>query len=237
MKLLLLPLILLMFVQVKAQDCKNTFTSYAKGASFEMTHYDAKNTAKGKNTSTVTDVKNTAGGKTISLHSVPSDGSNKNQEGTDITIACEGSTIKLDFAGAISSANALAGKGNFEMKFDKTDIEFPANPTVGQTVADDKIVMSVVDKSSGTSMGNNTISFKNRKVVGKQSVTTPAGTFDCFKMTSDMSMEMSMMGRTMPARVMKSESYFCSSVGMVKAITYDENQNVTSSSVLTKVSK
>ena len=237
MKLLLAPLAFLIFIQANGQDCKTMFTSYVKGASFETTHYDASNTVKGKNISTVTDLQNTTGGKIISLHAVSSDASNKKLGETDISIACEGNTVRLDFAGALSHVNSMAGRGNLDMKFDKTDIEFPANPVIGQTIPDDKIVMSIVDKSSGTTMGTNTINFKNRKVVSKESVTTSAGTFECFKITSDMSMEMNMMGNAMPPRVHKSESYVSSSVGIAKAVAYDEAGKITFTSLLTKVNK
>jgi len=237
MKSLLAPIALLFFLQANAQDCNTMFTSYIKGASFETTHYDATNAVKGKNTSTVTDVKNTSDGKIISLHAASVDNNNKKIGETDITIVCEGNTVKLDFAGAMAHANPMAGKGNFDMKFDKTDIEFPAKPVVGQTIPDDKIVMNIINKSSATVIGTNTINFKNRKVVSKESVTTPAGTFECYKISSDVSMEMNMMGNALPPRVHKSESYVSSSVGIVKAIIYDETGKVTMTSLLTKVNK
>ena len=237
MKQLFLPVAaLLIFTVAQAQDCKNSLTSYTKGAVFTMTHYDAQNVEKSKNTSTVTDVKTTAGGKIITLHTTSSDGNDKKAE-SDISLDCEGSTLKLDFAGAITNANSMAGRGNMEMKFDKTHMEFPINAKPGQTLPDDKMVMTVLDKNSGTSMGASTFNFKNRKVVGKESITTPAGTFDCYKITTDVSMEMNMMGRAMPGRTMKSESYYSSSVGMVKSVIYDDKGNVSSSTVLTKVSK
>src|SRR6185312_12939243 len=149
MKILFVPLAsLLFFTQVIAQDCNNSFTAYTKGASFETTRYDAKNAEKGKSTSTVTDVKNAATGKIITLHTVTSDGGDKKAD-ADITMSCEGSTVKLDFAGAITSGNAMAGRGNMEMKFDKTYIEFPVNAKPGQVLPDDKMVMTLTDKSSG----------------------------------------------------------------------------------------
>jgi len=236
MKTLFIPLAsVLIFTHVTAQDCKSTFTSYTKGASFETTRYDAKNTEKGKSTSTVTDVKNTADGKIITLHTIISDGSDKNE--TDVTMSCEGSTVKLDFSAVLKAASAMLGKGNYEAKFDKTYIEFPVNTKPGQTIPDDKMVTTIVDKASGTSLGTNTANFTNRKVVSKESVTTPAGTFDCYKVTTDMSTEMSMMGRTMPGQTMKIESYYSPSVGIVKSVTYNGQGNIVNTTVLTKVSK
>ena len=62
------------------------------------------------------------------------------------------------------------------------------------------------------------ISITNRKIVGKESVTTPAGTFECDKITSDLTVETKMaIGFTLSfstvewlapkVAVVKSESY------------------------------
>jgi hypothetical protein len=63
-----------------------------------------------------------------------------------------------------------------------------------------------------------TVTITDRKVVGKESVTTPAGTFDCFKITSNstiktktvvgITMEFSAIEWLAPkAAIVKSESY------------------------------
>jgi hypothetical protein len=78
---------------------------------------------------------------------------------------------------------------NMEMKFTYDNIEYPTKYSVG-----DKLKEASV-KGTGKS-GPMAISFnmliKNRTVAGQEKLTIPAGTYDAFKINSDMHMEMVM---------------------------------------------
>ena len=69
-----------------------------------------------------------------------------------------------------------------EMKFTSKDIVFPAKLSVGQTLPD----ASLHGEGSNGPMMTTDMTITNRKVMSKETITVPAGTFDTYKVTSDM---------------------------------------------------
>ncbi len=92
---------------------------------------------------------------------------------------------------------------------------YPENLSVGQ-VLEYSYSMKVMGMKT-TTEGKNT-------VVARESVTTPAGTFDCFKIESEMSSK-AMLQTTR----MKTISWLAEGVGTVKSETYDNRDRLQSS--------
>ena len=69
----------------------------------------------------------------------------------------------------------------------------------------------------------------NRKVEGKESVTTPAGTFECYKISYDMFSKMSIMKMNF-----KNIEYLSENSGVVRTESYRSNGSLMSYTVLTK---
>ena len=101
---------------------------------------------------------------------------------------CKGNVLSLD-AKSLVSQEQLKSLENFQMKFTSDDIEYPAKLTVGDKLKDASL------KGEGSSgplaMTMNMLIF-NRKVESQEKLTIPAGTFDAYKVTSDMTMETQM---------------------------------------------
>ena len=72
---------------------------------------------------------------------------------------------------------------------------------------------------------------KNRKVEKKESITTPAGTFVCYKVTYDMDMKVLMR------RSMKTAEWLAPGVGVVKTETYNQKGELEGYTELTKFVK
>ena len=72
---------------------------------------------------------------------------------------------------------------SFDMKFTSKDIVYPSNLSVGQTLPDGSLHG---EGAAGPMSVTTDMTMTNRKVVGKETLTVPAGTFDTFKITSDM---------------------------------------------------
>ena len=71
------------------------------------------------------------------------------------------------------------------------------------------------------------IRVKDRKVMAEESISSDAGTFDAFKVSSIT--EIKMMG----TREMKNVEWIAKNVGMVRSETYDKNGKLKYYSVLT----
>ncbi|HLW32629.1 MAG TPA: hypothetical protein VKX40_10240, partial [Aequorivita sp.] len=75
-----------------------------------------------------------------------------------------------------------------------------------------------------------TIDQKNRKVTGKEKMTTPAGTFDCYVITYDTEVKMGINQTT------SSKQWVSEGVGMVKQVDSQKGK-ITNTTMLTAISK
>jgi len=70
---------------------------------------------------------------------------------------------------------------------------------------------------------------KNREVIGKETITTPAGIFDCYVISYNIDLNTNMgMSQSNSAK-----QWIAEGVGMVKQEDYNKKGEITSSSLLT----
>lgn len=190
------------------QDNCDIYYPMKEGAKFQITHYGAsKKKASSVVNYAVTDVKKTAKGTTSTLKmSVDSDGKNAIPE-QEIDVTCSGNKLSIDFE-SLLNPELLSQYGQFDYEITGSNLEWPSDLSVGKTLPDAEMNMNI--SVSGMDMAITT-KIKNRKVIGKEKVTTPAGTFDCYVMTYDTSV--SAMGMNTD---MSSKQWFAKGVGMVK---------------------
>jgi hypothetical protein len=113
---------------------------------------------------------------------------------------------------------------DMEVEMSGTDLLYPNNISTGQSLPDADVQMTV--KMPPLNMNMN-VNFLNRKVEGNESVTTPAGTFDCYVITYDSESKMGFK-MTNSNKLWLSEGY-----GMIKSETYNKKGNLIAKSVLT----
>jgi len=106
---------------------------------------------------------------------------------------------------------------------------FPSDLSVGDELPDASITVSI--KSSGVNMFTMTVWITNRKVEAREEMTTPAGTFDCFKMSYDIETKMMVKVQS------KAVQWFTEDVGMVKSESYNKNGKLVGYSLLTDLQK
>ncbi len=116
-----------------------------------------------------------------------------------------------------------------EMDITGTDVELPNQLSVGQDLKDANV--NVKMKMSGMNM-NIDVNTIDRKVIGKESVTTAAGTFDCFVITAKTKSKMMMANQEMSDKLWLSEG-----VGMIKQETYNKNGKLLSRMELSQFAK
>ncbi len=79
---------------------------------------------------------------------------------------------------------------------------------------------------------NMNVIIENRKVEAKETITTPAGTFECYKISSEISSKVAFVNQKF-----KSVDWFAKGVGMVRTETYDKKGKLESYALLTKFEK
>jgi hypothetical protein len=225
-KVSLFVVIIFSLLQItSAQDCSQSFYALKEGTKLMMTNFSDK----GKITST---------SETL-IKTVKADGANyyataevtlKNDKGKvlseakNYTVKCENGTIKLDISSMMMSDFAAQMK-NMEVSISGNGIDIPQTLTEGMALSDGTTEMKL--GSNGMNFMTMKFDIKNRKVEKKESLTTPAGTFACYKITYDMDM------KVMFKRTIKVTQWLAPGVGLVKSETYNQKGELEGYSELT----
>lgn len=213
---------------LSAQDNCSKYYPLEEGASFQYTMYDKKGKADGTTEYKITDVSNSGGDTNATMHMEFMDKKGKEVFTSDYTFTCTGNGIKIDY-NSIMPQSMLEQFKDMEYDITGTDIELPNDLSVGQSLNDANVSMSISMAGMKMDMEVNMV---ERKVEKKESITTPAGTFDCF-VISEVT-ESKTMGATQsfPSRLWLAEG-----IGMVKQETYKKGGSLMSSVELTKLDK
>ena len=220
----------LCIMAIKAQDNCSTYYPMAEGTSYTYNLYNKKNKLEGTTAYTVTNVNNNGGNTSATMKMRFEDAKGKNAFESDYTMTCAGDGIKIDFKSLFPSQMQQQYEAmNLEMDITGTDIEIPNTLSVGQELADANINVNMSMSGMNMKIEVNTT---DRTVVGEESVTTPAGTFDCFVISANTASKMMMANHEMSDKIWLSKG-----VGIVKQETYSKNGKLESRMELETLSK
>jgi hypothetical protein len=223
----ILPLILALFILSSAidfpkADCESYFAS-KPGTVLDLIEYNNKQQETGRTNYTV----KSHSGQTTTIHVLTIDSKGKQLVNTDYTVTCDGNEIVADQKKIVASTIAANMKDpNVRTEVRGENTRTPVTLAVGQELPGNEIDIDV--KSSGINM---TIKVKttNRKVAGQETITVPAGTFDCLVVTADTETIALVPKKT------KSKSWMAKGIGLVKMETYDKKGKLEKVQVLTSV--
>ena len=213
---------------IAAQDNCSAFYPMNEGVSMEYTNYNKKGKVEGVSTYKVTEANHTGDTTTATMSINLKDNKGKDIYSTSYNLTCTGNMVTLDYESLLPT-EMMEQYGDMDIEISGNDIEIPNELSVGQNLKDANVAMKI--SMSGINM-NMTVDMTNRKVEKKESVTTSAGTYDCFVLYSENRSKMMMANQVYPSRVWLAEG-----IGMVKQETYKKNGDVMSSTMLTAQSK
>ena len=228
-RLTITTLLSIFFIQLGLSQANcSKYYPMIEGASFKYTNYDKKGKSDGTASYQVTNVSTSGENTSATMAMELDDKKGKEIYKTDYKFTCTGNMVNVDYKSLIP-ASMLEQYKDMEMDISGTDLELPNNLSVGQQLSDANITMKL--SMSGITM-NTTIDLVNRSVEKKESVTTPAGTFDCYVIYTDNNVKAMMVKQAFPSRV-----WFSEGVGMIKQESYNKNGKLMGSTVLTTYSK
>lgn len=205
----------------------NEYYQIENGSEWEMETYNAKGKLATRNQQKVTSFDKTSTGFKANINAIAYNEKGKELTKGDIEMECENGTLLMDMRRFISE-DQLKAFGNFQMKVEGNALELPSKLSIGQTLKDGTLIISTVDSPMPMKM---TVDIVDRKVVAKESITTPAGTFECYKISSTMNMQ-NKVGITMNFTFSTLE-WVAPKVGFVKSETY-KKEKLEGYTVLTK---
>lgn len=212
-KQILWTCVLFMFTTLfaKAQDKSVFYFPDRPGAVVELTSYNAKGKVTGTIKHTVVDVKNTSDGRVLTVNVDTHNAKGKEVSSGSYTLRSKDGVFYYNLRNMLDP-RVMANFKNAKMEVEGVDMAFPERMTVGQSIPDAKITMHLT--LEGMAMPSISISTTNCKVVGQEDITTPAGTFKCYKVTYDCMID------TVLDTEMKVVAWMAKGVGNVLSETY-----------------
>lgn len=164
-----------------AQECSK-FLFLQKDKTIEMTIYNKKGEPNGKQVYQVSDVSTSGGTTTGKLASEMFDKKGKSIAKSNSSVQCNGGVFSIDMRMMLPQQQAeQADNGETQVTGQSNYIEYPSGMKVGDQLKDGSFAMDI--KRGGMTQNLN-MQITERKVLAQEPVTTPAGTWDCFKISA-----------------------------------------------------
>lgn len=214
----------------QSNDTKNCngYFAHKAGTKMDMTVYDKKDKVTQILKYQVTNNTSTSTGTIITFANQVCDKNGKQiVEGT-YNVECKSEQVYIDVNDITSNMTPIA---DAEVTITGDKLAYPLDLTTGQKLKDiDYQIKQTM--SGGMALMNLTVSLTNRKVEGFETVTTPAGTFECVKVSYESDIK---------AGFVKKKSscveYLAKGVGLVKLEIFNKKGKKETSQLLTKLER
>ena len=199
----------------KIDDNCRAYFPMEKGSTFEITHFSAKDKKMSKVAYEVLDKIESGSSVTSTIKMTSFD--KKDQKGMDgeFQVKCENGIFKMDMRSVMSGAQMqqFEGMEDMDIEVNSEDLELPSNMNIGDKLKDGSLTITV--SGGAMTMFNSTTDITNRKVEAIETVTTSAGTFECYVISSNINSKMGFVKMQLT-----SKDWIAEGVGMVRQESY-----------------
>lgn len=214
----------LLIICALPQDCTFYYPE-KKGAVLEYKSYDHKDNLTGTTRSQVKDFVKNGNNLSAVIETEAFDKKGKPLGTNEFTVKCENGIFYIDMKNFMNPQTMEAYK-DMEVSVKSDNLLMPSNMKVGDKLNDGSLVITV--SNAGMKIMTMTTTITNRKVDAKEKITTPAGTFECYKISYDMTTKMMMTIK------LNAVEWYAKDVGMVKSESYKDGK-LSGSTVLTSI--
>jgi hypothetical protein len=209
----------------------NSFFPLKENVRYEYEIYDRKEKLATKMTHTFKNIQGSGDNMSATMTQELYDAKKGDKIATsDLDWKCENGILHFD----MKSMNLMMDEtqqmnmGEAGMSVDVTgdQLDLPSDLSVGQKLKD--VSYTIKMTMAAMTLMNRTYHVKDRKVEAQENLTTPAGSFDCYKVTFTTTND---KGRG----EMKSAIWYAKDAGLVKSENYDDNGKLAGRQILTKV--
>lgn len=227
-KLLLTAMAVVVLMQFSvAQNCSQ-FINAVNGKKLVYANLDAKSKGQGKINYTTTKKDES----TVTVHTEIEDKNGQAAGNSDSEIKCNGDAISIDMKSFIPPGS-VKQFSKMQMQGDGKYLVYPLNLKTGQTLEDGSV--NIIINNDGHQMGNIQMDITNRKVEQQETASTPAGNFDCFRISYDAMIKIKMMGIGFPVHMHVIEWFSLKLARQVKSETYSKNGKLVGSMQLESI--
>lgn len=225
--LLLTGVFLLGIGSLFSQECI-FYSPVEKGTVLKYSNYDKKDKLTGTSTQTVIDNYVEEGTQVVKLRIEYQDVEMDSAFVSELEMKCKNGKYFLDMKSYIGES-MLTLYSDMETTFEVENMTIPAELKVGETLDNGKVTLTI--SSNGMKIMTISVNISNRKVEAKEEITTLAGTFECYKISYDISTKMVITIKASAAE------WYTKNVGVIRSESYNRKGKLVDYSVLTEFQK
>lgn len=223
-KTLALIFILSMPLKSLAQSDCNPYLLLDEGRKWTTANYNAKDKYQGKQSYEVLSVSEEDGTITANVMLTSYDKKDKMVMEKEVEFTCKDGVVEMDMSKYIPEETMESFK-NMDVEMEFEAITIPENLEVGQYLEDGGVTMTI----AGPMQMKMEIKIQDRKVMSKEEIEVPAGTYDTYKINSIIKFD------AMITRETKNIEWIANNVGVVRSEQYDKNGKLNSYTVLMEI--
>jgi hypothetical protein len=225
------PILLFFFtLSLSAQEC-DTYLLLKEGSSFEYTNYDKKGKPLTVGNHQAVSVNNNGGKYSSEIKLDVKDLKKGDTFTMEYEVGCENGVLSIDMSRFFDSSQLMQYEGSdFDINIEGDMLYFPRDLKEGADLNDGNITIKV--NKDGFTFITMTMTVFNRKVLGNESITTEAGTFNCQKVTYDFESKFGII----KVRGSAAEWYHDDRL-IIKSESFNKKGKLLGSTALTKISE
>ena len=212
MKTLLLIACLAASAPVFSQQCGN-YLYFQQNKTITMTSAKANGDETGQVVYKVSNVSDSSGYTVATLNSDVFDKKGKSIATAVVRILCNGGALQMDMRMMLPQQPNQKSQSTMDVQAGGSYLQYPGSLNVGDVLPDGHITMQMNTSGMAQTI---TMDITNRKVEAQESVTTPAGTWTCYRISFSGKIQMKMGAIGMPAMNSETTEWFAPGVGVVK---------------------
>jgi hypothetical protein len=222
MKLLSITALLLLCSPVFSQNCSDYFF-LQNNKTIEMTISNNKGKESGKMIYVVSNGSKSGNSAAATVNSEFIDAKGQSITKASNNVKCESGVMMMDMTMFIPAGQQQQMKGSATAS--NVYLEYPAAMKEGDMLKDG--IFSMDYESAAGMKSAIEVSITDRKVIGKESVTTPAGNWECFKISTKNKITSRIAGIGIPIRMDVTE-WYAPGFGVVKTESKSGKTEITS---------
>jgi len=214
------------FLSVCAQECKIYFPDNV-GNVREMKTYDQKNKLTGVMRQEILDKKVSGNDVHLKVRSTMYTPDDKQTSSMELDLLCEKGVFKFDMKNFMDP-NTMDAYKDMQVEMSGTQLAYPSRIQSGEKLPDGMFQMVV--RNNNITLLTMITNITNRQVEGTETITTEAGTFNCYKIRYNMSVKAGFITTTMSAI-----EWIADGVGLVRSESFDRKGKPVGYQVLTSL--
>jgi hypothetical protein len=199
------------FFDAAAQSCKD-YLLLKNNRKVEMTIYSKRGKEDGKQVWNVSNLKTSGKTTTATINSEFFDGKGKSINKAVNEVQCTGGALQMNLKMMLSEAQ-LKQMNNATATATGEFLEYPASIKEGDVLKDGSLKIDY--NMDGGMKASMELTITERTVGSKESITSPAGTWECFKITSNQKIVSKIGGIGIPMKMSVTE-WFAPGAGVIK---------------------